>query len=526
MHLRSGPAIPTVLVLAFLLAAPVQALAQAPAVEEDVIEVEAVKPPDFFFGLLGEARRERSRGEPTSAFLALARILTEGSDIEAYYQEAEYEISLALFDMGLFQSALSYIERIVEAGPRHPRYRDTLQWLVRLHRRVPGNLSVLERIAAFPPDLYPEALLDEINYYVGRYRYDDLDLDGAVERLRLVRRNNAANFIRARYLMGVIFVQLERAREAERAFKDVLRTFATGGDPGGMGRFRDLATMALARMFFTVGNYGAAERFYQRIPQESENWLDALYELSWTYFHEGNYARSMGNLWTLDSPYFEDQYFPEAKLLQATILYATCSDRQVIALVDKFVPEFQALKKEVQTILARTQDPSEFYFYLARLAATESSKLSIEIRRLFNAALSNRRMRRYFDFLLQLNEEVKKVQALAKLTLAKSVVMRLLHDISSFRELMIAEAGDLARQRMDRVRKHVSNMLADSLRLKFETIRRMRSRIEKGKAPELAQSERMDITSDDEHVLYDFDGEYWRDELGSYLYRVRDRCKK
>jgi tetratricopeptide (TPR) repeat protein len=511
------------LFLVAILCAPGAAMAQDPA-PDGAAAARVTPQPDFFFSLLEQGRSLRNAGAPRDAYIRFARILHEGDETHAYYQEAGYSISLALFDMGLFQAALTMIEKLVEQ-PSHLRYRDSLQWLVRLHRKIPGNRGVLERIASFPPTYYPEAMLDEINYVVGRYRFDELDIEGALDRLKQVRKLSGKTYIKARYLMGVTYVQMERAREAEQAFKDVLRYFAAAGAPDtDSARFKDLATLALARMFFTVGNYGAAERFYRRVEQSSEAWLDALYEMSWAYFHLEDYARSMGNLWTLDSPYFEEEYFPEAKLLQATILYATCNDREVIALVDRFVPEFQRLKKEVHSILERTEDPTEFYFHLAKLAATQSDKLSLEIRRLFNAALANRRMQRYFQFIHQLNSEIQAIEALPISPQVTPITTGLLQDLSSFRELLVGETGDLARQRMIRVRKDVSMMLADSLRLKFETIRRIRTKIGKAKAAVKVEKVDIDEEGDDEYITYEFDGEYWKDELGSYLYQVRKRC--
>jgi hypothetical protein len=249
-----------------------------------------------------------------------------------------------------------------------------------------------------------------------------------------------------------------------------------------------------------------------------------MYEMSWAYFHLSDYTRSMGNLWTLSSPYFENEYFPEVKLLQATILFASCNDREVIELVTQFVPEFQLLKKEVKTILERTDDPNEFYFYLARLAQSRSSELSREVRRLFNAALSSRRVQRYFDFIIQLNREVEQLKRLMGKVGASDLLARVMNELQSDRELIIVETGDLVRERLVRVRKDVSALLTDSLRLKFETIRRLRKRIGSdgtGKRPALQVQE---IATDDEHVSYRFDGEYWLDELGDYLYEVQNRC--
>jgi tetratricopeptide (TPR) repeat protein len=526
------------LVLVLLLAWSVPAFAQEPDPsgnvgsmgDEDgeIVELAPIRPADYYYKLLTTARRDRGATRYKKAFDTLSEILSEGSEIEPYYEEAQYEIALTLFDMGLFQSALGFIERIVDKGVTHQRHRDSLQWLVRLQRKLPGNMTVLEKISTYPVAVYPPAMTDEIHYLVGRYHYSEGALQRALARLRQVRRVGKSNFIKASYLSGVIYVEIKKARQAEKAFKDILRYFATSGSPSPeMDRFNDLSTLALARMFFTVGNHRAAERFYKRIPKGSEYWLNAVYEISWTYFHLGDYARSMGNLWTLDTPYFEEEYFPEARLLQATILYSTCNNRDVIQFVNRFVPEFQTLQKEVRGILARTDDPNEFYFYLARLSTSQSKSLSLEVRRLFNAALSSRRVQRYFDFILQINGEIKRAEGMERMAKGSTrlVLRRMIQDLGAHRELIVGETGDLVKTRLARVRKDVSALLTDSLRLKFETIRRLRKKIgKKSKGPTRVVTQ--EIKADDEHVLYDFDGEYWLDELGNYLYEVQDRCPK
>jgi hypothetical protein len=97
-------------------------------------------------------------------------------------------------------------------------------------------------------------------------------------------------------------------------------------------------------------------------------------------------------------------------------------------------------------------------------------------------------------------------------------------ELQSDRELIIVETGDLARDRLVRVRKDVSALLTDSLRLKFETIRRLRKRIGASGSEVDSPGTVEEIEVDDEHVSYHFDGEYWLDELGDYLYEVRKRC--
>ena len=36
----------------------------------------------------------------------------------------------------------------------------------------------------------------------------------------------------------------------------------------------------------------------------------------------------------------------------------------------------------------------------------------------------------------------------------------------------------------------------------------------------------VNISADDEHVYWKFNGEYWKDELGYYRFRVVNRCEQ
>ena len=44
--------------------------------------------------------------------------------------------------------------------------------------------------------------------------------------------------------------------------------------------------------------------------------------------------------------------------------------------------------------------------------------------------------------------------------------------------------------------------------------------------PAPATSRSTDIRADDEHVIWPFIGEYWRDELGYYRVKILNKCQK
>ena len=69
--------------------------------------------------------------------------------------------------------------------------------------------------------------------------------------------------------------------------------------------------------------------------------------------------------------------------------------------------------------------------------------------------------------------------------------------------------------------------LAGALKIKQETLKARRGdspdSVLKEQAAAAAAKQLIEV--DDEHIEWPFTGEYWRDELGSYLYDIDSLCK-
>jgi hypothetical protein len=97
------------------------------------------------------------------------------------------------------------------------------------------------------------------------------------------------------------------------------------------GRMRDLAWLELARVSTTRrGEHYrlAAVEAWNHVDVDSEYWLDALFEESWAFFLADDYPRALGNIHTLNSPYFNNAYYPEALVLKAVIFFSNCQLRR------------------------------------------------------------------------------------------------------------------------------------------------------------------------------------------------------
>ena len=106
-------------------------------------------------------------------------------------------------------------------------------------------------------------------------------------------------------------------------------------------------------------------------------------------------------------------------------------------------------------------------------------------------------------------------------------------DLTLQRSLAVNEAGDLARRRMIRLTRELDQLNKRVIKIEYEIIQGERGNVEEEIGTEsVDQPDRRpsgaptEIRVDDEHIVWPFTGEYWRDELGYYRVKVANKCAK
>lgn len=461
--------------------------------------------------------------------------LTVGDPIR---HAAQFELGRLLAGLSLHQSALRAFDE-VDVGREHPLYARKMRQYLAIQRAMPGDLATIERLGTAPESVFKAEDLPEIRYLLGRSHFDAAEYDKCVEVLSKIDPKGGEFYLKARYLLGVTYVVLNQAKPALESFKDILRFEKIVGSPGYYNDYRERAYMALGRLFYSLANitenpgkrqstYETAGRYYDQVQEGSSLWLDSLFELGWTYFHLKRLDRVLGQLHTLNSPYFEDRYYPEARVLEALILFRTCRFNEVLVVVARFLRDYKPLRKELDAQLGGNRSDSEFYWYLSSLAADKEG-LSVALRRIFNAALNDKALQRMFTLVAKLGAEQEGLDKLGRNTTAKEYAKALSEDLGRVRNVMISEAGAMARRRLSRVREELTEIIRQGLRIKYEALRARRNSINdevRDAMAATAEAANEPRELDEEHVVWPFDGSYWKDELGGYTYDVESRCEQ
>ena len=458
-------------------------------------------------------------------------------------QRAQFLLGQSLYQMGYYQSALGVFDDISAQGPGHIDFGQTLEWLGLLASKLPESSGIIEKVGRYGIGALEEfkeknpALYNQLLYLMGRHLYAQASFRQAIDVFQEVAPNSAP-YTYAKFFEGISFIRMRKARPAIASFRAILEAI-DAGDVDGVdeGRMRNLAWISLARVYYTAANQGSqidgtllgqSVESWTKVEQASEYWLDSLFESSWAFFLADEYSRALGNVHTLYSPYFENSFYPEALVLKAVTFFVNCQVDNAEATVAHYHDRYDPVKQELDAVLRKHQDNADFFDFLKKVRAGQA-ELSPRVRPIVATALSDRTVLQHLEYVDILDGEEARLGKSSEKFQGSPVGGTILEDVSLARAFAVDQAGDLARgryQRLIRELRDLSNQV-DTVELEIATFRRGQIDQELQQQMSLAKkSKGGDVKVDEEHQLWPFNGEWWRDELGFYRQQVTNLCTR
>ncbi len=477
-------------------------------------------------------------------------IISQGGDAaENLSNQLHFEMGRALYKMGYFQSALNHFD-IVVMGNHDKEFDETLSYLVNIGAELPGEPRRYSRVydsylEKFPTEVDP-SMYNEVGYMLAMAAYRESKFDDVVFFVGHVA-DNSKYYARSRYLEGVTYVRQYKGQEALESFKETLRWLdekkaKEGSLTASELQLREFTIAALGRVFYQVGStlwkmgerekaansWNTALKYYNAFSRNSEMWLESLFEASWAYYRVDHFGKALGLLLTLNSPYFNDKYYPEAMLLQATIYYTNCHYDRVVDILTDYKATYDPLKAKVDELVARLFQPEEVYEFLDKVRKLDKDDYDPTLQQVLNAAVQDRDLRRGIAYIDMLDDEIKRIEAdksLEGTPLGNSMVQ----EIIAVKALSISEVGKKGKQRLERLQEELRDLNNRALDIEIETTEKYAAGVELKEQDPNALIEfenQIDevMSADDEHLFWTFDGEYWYDELGYYWYYIYSRC--
>jgi TolA-binding protein len=473
----------------------------------------------------------------------------ETRDAAGNKQKAQFFLAKSLYHLKYYQSALAIFDEISQMGRGHIYYDQTLQWLAQLASQLPEPAGIIEKVGR-----YDVAQIEQFNsgegkqfyaqllYLLGRSRYAQGEFDQSIALFEKVPKKSKW-YVQAEMFAGISYIRQRQARPAIQSFRAIVDAIESGDvEADEEERVEDLAWLSLARVYYTAANkvndetgerevdgklLGAAVDAWSRIDTGSEYWLDALFEGSFAFFLADEFSRALGNVHTIFSPYFEKTaYYPEALVLKAVVFFYNCQMENASAMVSKFHERYDPVQTELTTKLSEFKDNESFYKFLLQVR-DGNANLSPAIRPIVSSALSDRTVLRHLEYVKQLENEEKRLKEAPPAFKNSSVGARILQDSALAKSFAVEQAGDLARGRYNRLIGELQEFMnqIDAVDLEVATFERGQlSQAMQEQQTGAAGSKGGRVEVDEEHQVWPFDGEYWRDELGFYRQQVTSKC--
>jgi tetratricopeptide (TPR) repeat protein len=464
--------------------------------------------------------------------------------------ESMYLLGKTLYRMGLYHSALGEFSQILARGEKTRFFSKSLEWLFFIGRKTTNESIILDEVARYANAEWPEQYRSEFYYLLARYEFvrgralDQVDQKAEAAKSFQEAHRLAAKvprgdpfYARAKFVEGVIYDREGNQAAAVEALKEVVRlTRPTGDNSSPEARtnemVRELAFMDLARIHYAARQNRYAIYYYGKIERGRPEWLEALFEAAWANYRIGQYEQALGNLVTLSSPFFRDEYFPEALLLKAVVYYENCRYRESSAIIQEFERRYKPVYEELDTLVKKDMDASQYYQVLAdvqsKSRAGPTTGTDVILERVLKLALTDRELKNTNDAILEVEKEIDLISGRGTAFRASELARYLQDRLKKERQELVTRAGVMARGKLELELTNLRTLLGNGERIKFETTGKekefLEEQLQAGGRKAIVKQYRYSVAVADDQLYWPFQGEYWRDELGTYEYTLTKGC--
>ncbi|HYO57286.1 adventurous gliding motility protein GltC [Archangium sp.] len=490
--------------------------------------------------------------------------MLQDAKLAGLHLEARYVMAKALYRMGLYHSSLGEFSKILAAGPETKFFRTSLEWLFFISRKTKNETVILDEIARYANQEFPERFRSEFHYLLARYHFvrgkaldqvgrsEDADKSfNEVKRLTLLIPKTDVFYPRAKYLEGLTFFRFgNRARSAAEkradintvgaieAMKEIIRVTRSGSgleaeQAVANQKLRELAFMQLARTHYGMQQNRYALFYFNKVERGTSQWLESMFEASWANYRVGQYEQALGNLITLSSPFFREEYFPEAMILKAVIYYENCRYRESSLILQDFERTYLPVHDQLELITKKQLEASEYYGVLSDVQkknkeGQEKGETDVILERILRLALTDQDLKKTNESILELETEMDTFAEKGDTFRYSELSKQLLEGLKVQRTGLIEKAGIMAKGKLETELVSLKQLLANGLRIKFETVTKEKEFLEEqlkaGGKTAVVKKYRFSVAVADDQLYWPYEGEYWRDELGTYQYTLTKGC--
>jgi hypothetical protein len=318
-------------------------------------------------------------------------------------------------------------------------------------------------------------------------------------------------------VVGSFITEAWRRKQAEREADDL----------------RSRCIAGRARTLYQMNQFAEADRVYDHIPKRSFVWPDILFEQAWNSFGKREYNRTLGKLVSYKSPALSFLFNTEVEVLRAQSYLALCLYSDANESINDFNAKYTRVGEELKRFVEENQSNLNVFYDLGKSALRESLYTRSDVYRLANRFVRGP----YFQNLVASERQLpREAEMIRRFDAAQTGVT---HSLSGgfpgfldqvlrwrLQSIQILGGAFVKNSLMD----YHAVLIDDFEKMAFIKLEMLKFAKEKlMNRSTLSSSDRsrgnVEPSRRDDQYRWSFNGEFWNDELGDYVFGLESECK-
>ena len=454
-------------------------------------------------------KRQFESGNYSRAVELLSQAISNSPE-GAQKNKASYYQGLAMFEQGLyFSSFISFRNALLNPEEKN---RELYEKAIKNAAIITDRFNMTDKLGKalekLPQSYVPSSVAGVANYARGVYQFSIGRLPEALNYFKSVSPESQF-YDKALMYLGIIATQKKDYKEASFYFGKVIEISKGKREQFGT---QELARLNLARTAYSMGNLEKSIELYAQFLSSSPYWLTVLQEASWPLMRANDTTVSLGNLHTVLSPFYREELVGESYVLKATILYSLCKYEEMKRTLNQFFNVYDPIIRNMQQETSSLGSADAFYRAFSSQQGLNKGFL--------NYLQRDPGISQDMKVLSMLKTERAELARFSKNSQIASM-------IASIEESQKSLESQIGRTIQGVHRKKISSLLAQREQanyLKVEIVTGEKEMIEgqKGLPPKRFTDVETSVAAG--YQFWPFTGEYWEDEMGTYIYTTESAC--
>ncbi|MFA6238790.1 MAG: hypothetical protein WC635_15750 [Bacteriovorax sp.] len=289
---------------------------------------------------------------------------------------------------------------------------------------------------------------------------------------------------------------------------------------------RDYCIVGIPRSQFSQQKFEAAYSSYLDLEKSSYIWPEILFEEAWNSFYLKDYNRTLGKLVTYKAPVFTYIFNPEIEVLKALSFMELClwedSKKTVENFYTKYEKEFEGYKRYIDSM---GKDYKQYYSLVK-----EQTEGKIKNNAILNTTLAAiAKDPAYLELFSSFNtgrEEIERMKSVGNEKL-KSVLNENLRESLFLQRNLI---GSYIRGQLQLNAAQIVKAFEDMSYIKLEVLSKRKTELYdnvtmRATGDSRSRGDIAHLRRTDKQYFWTFNGEFWADELGDYVFSLKSECK-